>query len=320
MNPATASLPPPLHGIDTVAIVGCGVVGCGWIPVFTGAGCQVRLYDLDSRRLTVAQQRLAQLGALIPSPDGRRGSVTLHTDLASAVAGAGYIQESVGEDLRAKQALFKELDALADPRAYLASSTSSLDINAIASQVTRPHRCFTAHPFNPAAVVPVVEILGTTRSRPEDLAGITAFLRRTGQMPIVLGRFVPGYVGNRLQAAIMREALSLVVEGITDADGIDAVVSHALALRWVPLGVFGTNHTNDENGLRGYYGRFWQSYRGLMDTLANTAPNLDTTDIESIAATVERRFESASVAQVSRWRDEFVQELRRLQMREPFRP
>jgi L-gulonate 3-dehydrogenase len=307
--------------LPDVAIVGCGVVGRGWIPVFARAGCAVRVYDANPAQLEVAAAWLAG-----PEPHGAAsgppapGSVRFLHDLGAAVAGAGYVQESVAEDLALKRAVFTQIEHHADPQAYLASSTSALDINEIARGARRPERCFTVHPFNPASVLPVVEVLGTAAATPQQLAGLTSFLAKVGQMPVVLRRFVPGYLGNRLQAAVMREALDLVASGVADADGIDAVLSHALALRWVPLGVFGTNHTNDDQGLRGYYARFWPSYRGLMATLAAQAPELDAAAFAAIAGTVDRRFGSAPVAAVARWRDRFVEAIRKLQDEQPFRP
>lgn len=305
--------------IDTVAIVGCGIVGCGWIPVFTRAGCHVRLYDSDPARLGFAEAWHRDFESRTGTPESMaKGSLSVHTELAAAVSGAGYVQESVVEDMQLKRRVFRDIDAVVEPDAYIASSTSTLDINEIARDAVHQRRCFTAHPFNPAAVLPVVEVLGTAASTPEDVAGIRGFLERAGQMPVVLRKFVPAYVGNRLQAAIMREALHLVTSGVIDANGVDALVSHALALRWVPLGIFGTNHTNDESGLRAYYGRFWKSYQGVMATLAVAPPVLDDASLGAIADAVDRRFDSATVAEIARWRDVVVNKLRRLQDDNPF--
>lgn len=293
----------------TVAIVGAGVVGRGWIPVFAGAGFRVRVFDPVASQRRVAAAWVEQFLAAAPA-----STAVLPIDycesLECALAGVDYVQESVQESVEAKRALFRQLDRLCDAAVVLASSTSSLDINEIAADCDHPERCFTAHPFNPAAVLPVVEVMGTAAATPALLERTLTLLRRAGQMPVVLNRFVPGYIGNRLQAALMREALSLVDSGVADPDAIDALLTHGLALRWVILGVFGTNHTNADHGLREYYARFWDSYRGLISTLAVEPPDLDAAKIAAISDMVEKRFGNASVADIARWRDDVVRELR----------
>ena len=291
-----------------VSIIGSGVVGRGWIPVFLRAGCTVRVYDFQHEQMDVAKIWVRNF----LKNDAACARVTYHRDLDAALEGAAYVQESIAEKLKAKQVLFADLSKRVLDHSILASSTSSLDINEIARDAHLPQRCYTVHPFNPAAVLPAVEVLGT-RGAPKQLTGdLTKFLESLGQVPIVLKKFVPGYIGNRLQAAVMRESLNLVASGVTDVDGIDAIMREGLALRWSLLGVIGTNYTNDDGGLRGYYGKFLDSYRLLAKTLSPDIPLLTEEQISTMTAELERRFGGASVAEVSHWRDSQVAALREL--------
>lgn len=306
---------------DTVALIGAGVVGRGWIPTFSRAGCMVRVYDADRSQLDHAAAWFADYEA--DNPGGARSGaahVRFERDLGAALAGASYVQESISEDLSAKASLFGQIAARVSDKTLIASSTSSIDINDIARDVAHPERCFTVHPFNPAAVIPVVEVLGTRLCGALERLRLLEFLRSVGQVPVVLSRFTPGYVGNRLQAAVMREAMDLLGKGVVDTDGIDFLLSQGLALRWVLLGAFGTNHANADEGVRGYYRRFYGSYRALMATLAVDAPELDEVTVERIAAALDARFGAAPVAQIARWRDQCILELRRTLEGHPFKP
>jgi L-gulonate 3-dehydrogenase len=299
---------------ETIAIVGAGVVGRGWVPVFARSGHEIRIHDPSPGQLESARDWIESFLLSSPAVRGHSPKLRFCAHLEEALQGATYVQESIQENLIAKRDLFERLDRLCEAGTLLCSSTSSLDINDIATSTAHPGRCFTVHPFNPAAVLPVVEILATRAGSGTTTERVAGILRRAGQVPVVLHRFVPGYIGNRLQAALMREALALVDAGVADADAVDALLTHGLALRWVILGVFGTNHTNADHGIREYYERFWGSYRELIGTLAVETPAVEGPMIDAISATLEKRFGNASIPEIARWRDRLVLELRKVQL------
>src|SRR5262245_49411872 len=178
----------------TVACIGAGTVGSSWATVFARAGLEVRVHDEDGRRL----ERLR----------GRPGIETT-SDLGAALDGVDYVQESVPEDLAVKRAVFAALDRLAPPGAVLASSASALPMSEIARDLARPERCLVAHPLNPPHVIPLVEIVPGPRTDPAVADAAFAFMERLGQQPILCRKEIHGFVANRLQMALFREALYL---------------------------------------------------------------------------------------------------------------
>jgi L-gulonate 3-dehydrogenase len=303
-----------------VALIGTGVIGRGWIRVFAARGTQVRLYDSDptgaGKALEWLRQDLeADRADGFVSPEEAAAILTGvrgEADLAVAVRDAEYVQESAPERIEVKRAVFAELDRLAPPEAILASSTSALDIGEIAGGLSGERRCVMAHPFNPPHLLPVVEMLGAPRTDPAVLERACAILAECGQIPVRMNRYVKGFLGNRIQAAVVREALHLVETGVADPVAVDAVIRDALALRWATIGNFGANHTNADQGIAQYFTRYGDAYRGLMEDLDEAPPRFDETVLKSVGEAVERREGVRSVAELCRKRDVMVKKLRKL--------
>lgn len=306
---------PPAPSI--VTLVGAGVVGRGWIRVFAAHDVEVRLHDRDPGQLDRAlrwldQDLTADVAAGFLSADERAavlGRVRGEADLAAALAGADYAQESAPEKLALKQDLFAELDRLADPATILASSTSALDIAEIARGLPGVRRCLMAHPFNPPHLMPVVEMLGTPQTDPAVLQRACDYLAACGQIPVRMNRYVKGFLGNRIQAAMVREALHLVESGVADAAAVDAVIRDALALRWATIGNFGANHANADEGIAQYFGLYGDSYRALFADLDSSSPRFDPGVLREIAVAVETREGVGSVRELCRKRDVMVRKL-----------
>ncbi|MBK8249610.1 MAG: 3-hydroxyacyl-CoA dehydrogenase [Gemmatimonadetes bacterium] len=289
----------------TVAVVGCGVIGRSWIRVFTRAGHPVRVFDVSPQAI---EQALAW-HAVAAARDGRGGTEPQGaTSLAEALGGAVWVQESGPEALPAKQALYAEMDSCAAPEAILASSTSTLDMTEISRGLRGARRCVVAHPVNPPHVVPAVELLGGAVTDPGIVARASEFLRGVGQTPVILRRYVPGFLLNRMQAALVREAISLLDGGVADADAIDAVIRDGLGLRWALMGPFGVANTNADGGVREYFTRYGASFRWLMDDLGST-PSFDATTIERIGAGVDAMYPGVSHEALRAWRDRMVERI-----------
>ena len=306
-----------------VALVGAGVIGRGWIRVFAPHGAEVRIHAPNSAQILQTQAWLAQDLAA----DVAEGFVTAserdlilkstrgESDLVMALADADYVQESAPERLEVKQALFAELDRLAPAKTIIASSTSALDIGEIAKGLPGERRCVMAHPFNPPHLMPVVEMLGAPGTDPAILQKACAMLAACGQIPVRMNRYVKGFLGNRIQAAVVREALHLVETGVADAVAVDAVIRDALALRWATIGNFGANHANADEGIAQYFERYGNSYATLMGDLDSAPPRFDPTVLKQIGVAIEQRECVAGVAAFVRKRDVMVKELNQLKRR-----
>jgi 3-hydroxyacyl-CoA dehydrogenase len=308
---------------NIVALVGAGVIGRGWIRVFAPHGAQVRVYDPNPAQIPQTLEWLAQDLAA----DVTEGFVTAaerdlilkatrgEPDLAKALADADYVQESAPEKLDIKQKLFAELDRLAPPKAILASSTSALDIGAIAKGLPGERRCVMAHPFNPPHLMPVVEMLAAPGTDPAVLQKACDMLAACGQIPVRMNRYVKGFLGNRIQAAVVREALHLVESGVADPVAVDAVIRDALALRWATIGNFGANHANADEGIAQYFSRYGDSYAMLMEDLNSASPRFDPKVLREIADAIEQREGVKGVPAFIRKRDVMVKELNQLKRR-----
>lgn len=308
--------------IATVAVVGTGVIGRSWIQVFARAGCRVRAFDRDPEQLARAMAWLkADLkdqrarGLKKKQARAQWERVEAVESLAEALDGAGYVQESGPEQLAAKRALYAELDQAAMPRAIIGSSTSTLDMTAIAEGLRGAGRCIVAHPVNPPHIVPAVEILGGAATEAKVVRRTIKFMAALGQVPILMHRYAFGFVLNRLQSALVREAVHLVQSGVADAEAVDDAIRDGLGLRWALLGPFGVANGNADGGVREYFTRFRASYHELWDDLA-TDVRFDDALVERIGTQTDRMLPAPLETQRA-WRDRLVTGIRALKTDDP---
>ncbi len=254
---------------QTVAIIGCGFVGLSWAVVFARAGHPVMLHDPvptvlagAHARLSASLQESADAGLLDEPVADILARFTPAPTLEEAVTQAVYVQESSPELLDLKQDLFARLDASAPPGAILASSSSGLTCTAVCSGLPGRHRCIVAHPANPPHLLPAVEMVPAAFTDPMVVERASELLRRAEMVPVVIGE-IDGFVMNRLQAALAREALELVEAGIADADAVDAIVRGSLGLRWSFMGPFETMDLNAPGGFRDYAERYGPGFAKL---------------------------------------------------------
>jgi len=238
---------PPRTGPDQrVAVIGAGLMGSGIAQVFACAGHQVHLFDQEFK---VAQKALAQMSAQMTALGHPRSMVDLvspSAELATALDGATLVVECVREDLATKQALFAEVEPLVAPDTVLASNTSVIPIGEIMQGLGRPERALGTHWWNPPSLVPLVEVVGTAWTSQEVVAGMISLLTAIGKVPVHVRRDLPGFIGNRLQHALWREAIALVEDGVCDAATIDLVVKNSFGTR---LGILGPMENADLVGL-----------------------------------------------------------------------
>jgi 3-hydroxyacyl-CoA dehydrogenase len=309
--------------IRAVAVVGTGVIGRSWIQVFARAGCTVSVFDADPAQ---ARRALAWFRADVKALRARKeikkkeararlDRVSLAKSLEAALAGVGYVQESGPERLDLKRALYAELDRVAPATAILASSTSTLDMTEIAAGLPGARRAIVAHPVNPPHVVPVVEVLGGAETDAKVVQRTIRFLREVGQSPVLMYRYAFGFILNRMQAALVREAADLVARGVADVEAVDTAIRDGLGLRWALLGPFGVANTNADGGVAEYFTRFREAYHGLWDDL-----NTSTRFTDELIAQLHGQTEVMHTAPLERqraWRDRMVLGIRELKAASP---
>ena len=227
----------------TVAVVGTGVIGASWAALFLAHGLDVVATDPAPD----AEERLrADVAATgIAAPD----RLTFVADLAEAVAGADFVQENGPEREDVKHAVFATLDAAARPDVVLASSSSGMLPSAIAKAcAAHPERVLVGHPFNPPHLLPLVEVVPGEKTGEAAVDQAMAFYTALGKKPIRLRHELPGHIANRLQAALWREAYSLVDRGVATVADIDTAISNGPGLRWAVIGPFAGQHLSGGPG------------------------------------------------------------------------
>jgi len=230
--------------IERVAVIGAGVMGHGIAELYALAGLEVRLCDASPARLSVAMRAVAESVELLAGEglvdEGAARSALSRIRpveaLDEALDGAELVTESIPEVFAEKVALLALIEARIAPDALVASNTSTFPITRLAAGARLPGRMVITHFFNPAQLVPLVEVVAHPAAGPEVVAATVALMRRIGKTPVVLRKEVPGFVANRLQAAIAREAFALVEEGVVEARDLDAVVTEGLGFRWAFVG------------------------------------------------------------------------------------
>jgi len=229
---------------ERIAVIGGGMMGSGIAQIFAAAGHEVMLQDIYPEALDRAPGTvrgnltfLAQRGLFgADQVEAAVARVTTTTDLRAAAARADFVVECVFEDLALKQQVFEQLDDICPPRTILATNTSVMSIGEIGSRVRHKERVVGTHFWNPPYLIPLVEVVRTEHTAPEVVERTMALLRSVGKHPIDCKKDVPGFVANRLQHALWREAVSIVEHGIADAATVDESIRYGFGLRLPVLG------------------------------------------------------------------------------------
>ena len=232
--------------IETIAVLGAGTMGQGIARVFACYGFQTVVFDPNEKALTRAQKKIPCINEEIPEvlierlgESNQAGKFLKYTTvLKEAVSEADFIIESAPEDLKIKRKLFSQISSLMKASAIVASNTSTFSLAKLSDQQSFANRFIITHFFNPAHVVPLVEIVQSESTTSGIARDIATLLSRCGKVPVILKKDIHGFIANRLQAALLREACFLVEEGIADAGQIDAVVRESIGLRWALSGPF----------------------------------------------------------------------------------
>jgi 3-hydroxybutyryl-CoA dehydrogenase len=219
-----------------ITVIGAGLMGHGIAQVFALAGHDVTIYDSFAQTLATAKDRILTNLKDLGDDQSAVDRVTPEADLAKAVRDADYVVEAVLEDLPLKQKLFSEIEQHVRPDTILASNTSVIPITDIMQGLKRRERAVGTHWWNPPYLVPLVEVIETQWTSPEAIAFTMKLHADAGKKPAHVKKDVPGFIGNRLQHALWREAIALVENGICDAETVDTVIKAAFGRRLAVLG------------------------------------------------------------------------------------
>ncbi len=219
-----------------IAVIGAGLMGHGIAQLFAAAGHDVLIYDPDSDALASVPGRVRAIFKLLGQNPAGAERVAPCADFDMTVKNADFVFEAAPEKLEIKRKIFAHLGDAAKPRAVLATNTSAIPIGGIAEGANNPCRVVGTHFWNPPFLVPLVEVVQAEKTKPAVVESTIALLDSAGKMPVHVKRDIPGFIGNRLQHALKREAIALVAAGVCDANTIDQVVKSGFGARMAVLG------------------------------------------------------------------------------------
>jgi 3-hydroxyacyl-CoA dehydrogenase len=299
--------------IQKVAIVGTGVIGASWAALFLARGLEVVATDpapnaeANLRRyIDAAWKDLSVIGL---SPNASRDRLGFTLDMKEALAGADFVQENGPERQDFKIKLFADMDAATPADSIIASSSSGLTMSVMQSACKHPERCVIGHPFNPPHVIPLVEVVAGAQTLPATVERAIAFYTSIGKKPIHLRKEVVGHVANRLQAALYREVVYLIEQGVLDVADADAAVCWGPGLRW---GVMGPNLLFHLGGGQGGIRHFIEHLSGPVSDwwkdlgmITAFSPEIKQTIIDGVMEEAGNR----SISELERERDTMLLDL-----------
>jgi carnitine 3-dehydrogenase len=257
--------------VQKVAVVGTGLIGASWAAQYLASGLDVIATDpapnaeSHLRKCVDEAWELLTVGLV---SGASRDRLTFTPNMTEAVAKADFVQENVPERLLLKTKVFAQMDEAAPSDTILASSASGLTMDAIQSGCKHPERCVIGHPFNPPHVIPLVEVVGGAKTSEAVIERAMAFYASVGKKPIRLHKVLPGHVGNRLQAALYREVLYLVQQGVLSVEDADIAISYGPGLRWAVMGPSLQWHLGGgPGGIEHFVKQFMDGFVGLMKKL-----------------------------------------------------
>lgn len=298
-----------MSDITKTAVLGAGVIGASWTALFLAAGKDVNVFDvsLTTREdvegyVAKAWPTLIELGL---ATEGRRGSLTFFDSAGEAVRGCGFVQENVPEQIELKHEIFSEIESNVEPEAIVCSSASGLMVQEMQAGWKNPSRFILGHPFNPPHLIPLVELLANEKTDDDVLEIAEAFYKDVGKVTIRVNKEVPGHVANRLQAALWREAIHLVNEGVASVEDVDTAIWSGPGLRWAAMGPTMLFHLGaGEGGIDAFCERYAPSFNRWWDDLGD--PRLKPDIASKLGRGVRDEAGNATIDELSATRDALI--------------
>lgn len=303
--------------ITKVSCVGAGLIGQGWATIFSSKGLDVTMQDTNEAILENAVRGVGstlnflEARGLLGEGEAETALERIKTtiQIPEAVEQADYVQESVPDNYDIKKKVFKEMDEIAPDHAILASSASGLMMTEIQKATKRPGRCLLVHPVLPVHLIPLVEIVGGGKTSPETVEAARQFMAELGKAPVVLNREVPGYIINRLQAALLREAIDLVAKGVVSAEELDKAFCMGIGIRDPLIGPLLRVHLAG-NGVERFFQNYSQSYRYRWETM-ETWTSIPSSAAKAVVEGVNEMeiVRKKTMEEIQGWRDEMLVKL-----------
>jgi 3-hydroxyacyl-CoA dehydrogenase len=280
------SLDKPIHRI---AIVGTGVIGASWSAQYLARGFDVVATDpapnAEANLRKYVDDAWEQLEAIGLSPGASRDRLSFTSDMKKALERADLVQENGPERPDFKIKLFADMDDATPTDSLIASSSSGITPSVMQTKCKHPERVLVGHPFNPPHIIPLVEVVGGTKTSPEAIRTAMAFYASIGKKPIHLKKELPGHVANRLQAALYREMLYLIEQGVLSVEDTDTAVCYGPGLRWGVMGQSLQWHLGGgAGGIKHFMDHLMDPLAGMMKALGtpNITPELKQTVIDGV--------------------------------------
>jgi carnitine 3-dehydrogenase len=295
-----------------VALIGAGLIGGGWAARCLAHGLDVTAWDPGPNaeaklRATVANAwpALVRIGL---KPGAKKSRLRFARDLESAVKGADFIQESATENEKLKRQLHARIDAAAPSKVIIASSSSGLLPTRFQADCKHPERVLVGHPFNPAYLLPLVEVLGGKKTSPAAIKGAIAFYRQVGMRPLKVKVEVPAFIADRLQHALWREALHLIADGVCSTSDIDDAIRFGPGLRWSFLGTCLIFHLA---GGQGGMTHFMRQFGPLLDLpwTKLKGPKPTPALVKRLISGTKKQAAGKSIEELERFRDDCLIEV-----------
>jgi len=276
----------PIHRI---AIVGTGVIGASWAALYLARGFDVVATDpapnAEANLRKYVDDAWKVLTSIGLSTGASRDRLGFTTDMKKALSGADFVQENGPERPDFKMKLFADMDDATPPDSIIASSSSGITPSVMQSKCTRPERCLVGHPFNPPHVIPLVEVVGGVKTAPDAIQRAMQFYAAIGKKPVRLHKELPGHVANRLQAALYREVMYLIQQGVLSVEDADDAVSYGPGLRWGVMGPSLQWHLGGgPGGIKHFMEHLMDPLAGMIKALGNPdiTPDLKQTIVEGV--------------------------------------
>jgi carnitine 3-dehydrogenase len=289
--------------IKKVVVIGTGVIGASWCAFYLAKGLDVVATDIAPTAKASLDAYIAKAWPMLQelglSPGASLDRLTFTSSMDTALTGADLVQECGPERLDFKQDLYRHMDQILPPDVIIASSSSGLTMTDIQAKCeNHPERCVIGHPFNPPHIIPLVEVVGGTRTSEETIARAMTFYAALGKKPIRLFKALPGHVANRLQAALYKEMLYLIEQGVLSVEDADVAVSYGPGLRWGVMGQSLQWHLGGgAGGIEHFMDHLMNPLQGIMKTLGE--PNVGDALKKDIIAGVRAQLKGRSVDELA---------------------
>ena len=298
--------------IRNIAIVGTGLIGASWAAQYLASGFDVIATDPAPNAETNLRKCVDEAWKLLTviglASGASRERLTFTPDMKQALSNADFVQESVPERLVLKAKVFAQMDELTPAESILASSASAITMDVIQSGCKHPERCVIGHPFNPPHVIPLVEVVGGAKTSEAVIERAMAFYASIGKKPIRLRKALPGHVGNRLQAALYREVLYLIQQGVVSVEDADIAVCYGPGLRWGVMGPSLQWHLGGgPGGIHHFVEHYMNGFVGQMKKLE--MPEVTPALMQTVIDGVLKEANGQSVEQLAQAENQVVLEL-----------